>query len=181
MSGSRTYSPILSRATLGKRTGSDDDAAPGVVRLLGPRKESGGGGSNSRFRKRGAGVTGEPPLVRILARVSTRPRTALLVLLLFVASPALYFFGRAAHRLEDDKRPLTEPGRFAEDLPRVSNEGRSKLRPGPWKPPVLPPEVFREVPPEECEPSSLTDKIVHPSEYEFGCDEIEVTKKEKIV
>eukprot|EP00903_Cladosiphon_okamuranus_P005886 g5821.t1 len=41
-----------------------------------------------------------------------------------------------------------------------------------WQPPVLPMEVFRDVPPDECLRSPLWEKKVDPSEYEFGCDEI---------
>ncbi|CAM9809401.1 unnamed protein product, partial [Ectocarpus sp. 6 AP-2014] len=43
----------------------------------------------------------------------------------------------------------------------------------PWKPPVLPVEVVRDVPPEECLRNPLWDKVVDESSYEFGCDEIE--------
>lgn len=44
-----------------------------------------------------------------------------------------------------------------------------------WEPPVLPAEVFRDVPPEECLQSPLWTKSVNPSDYEFGCDEILVS------
>lgn len=40
---------------------------------------------------------------------------------------------------------------------------------------VLPAEVFRDVPPEECLQSPLWRKRVDPSDYEFGCDEIYVS------
>ena len=44
-----------------------------------------------------------------------------------------------------------------------------------WKPPVLPVEVFRDVPPEECVRNPLWEKKVDPTDYEFGCEEINVS------
>lgn len=58
------------------------------------------------------------------------------------------------------------------------NTGRMEWRRAtlsPWKPPVLPAEVFRDVPEEECIPSPLLRKKVNPSDYEFGCEEIYVS------
>lgn len=119
---------------------------------------------------------------QVIRGITTNPRTMLLGMLVFLASPSLYFFGREAHRQEDKQRRLTEPRwptepqRSAADLevpePRQAHTAPPTVP--PWKPPVLPPEVFREVPPEECSRSELFEKIVDPSDYEFGCDEIEV-------
>lgn len=164
MSGNRKYSSIFSRGPLGKQTGSDDETFPATVRVPGAKRETGG----SRFRRRGGvGASGGRPVVRFLVRTITNPRTILIGVLIFVATPAVFFFGRASQRLEDSRR-LTEPQRLAVDLDVPDEQSR------PGEPPVLPPEVFREVPPVECTPSSLLEKVVDPSDYEYGCDEIEV-------
>lgn len=167
MAGSRKYSSIFSRGSLGKRTGSDDETLPSAARVPGPRRETAG----SRFRRRGgAGGGRSRPLVGLFVRAITNPRAVLLGVLVFTATPALYFFRRTVHRQEENRR-LTEPQRLAADL---DAEGRQSEPEPPWQPPVLPPEVFREVPSEECAPSELLEKTVDPSDYEFGCDEIEV-------
>ena len=57
---------------------------------------------------------------------------------------------------------------------RHSSEVRDYMR-SSWKPPVLPVEVFRDVPPEECVRNPLWEKKVDPTDYEFGCEEINVS------
>lgn len=171
-SGSRTYSSTLSRAPLGKRPGPDVETLPSAVRVVVPGNKREAGASRIIRRRRGAG--GVPPLAKLFARGIANPRSILLGVLIFVASPALYFFGRAAHR---DTRRLTKPQRLAAELETPERSRRPRQTVPPRTPPVLPPEVFREVPPEECSPSSLSEKTVDPSEYEFGCDEIEVRRE----
>lgn len=176
----------LSRSLLGKHAGSHDEMLPAAA-----GKERENGGERSRFSRKRAGGAGAGGRVlrqvrRQIIRGVTNPRFMFFVgLLFFMASAAgLYFFGRVAHCQEDEQRRLTEPQRLTPDLPAAVVVVPERLQPElnqpapptvpPWKAPVLPPEVFREVPPELCSPSKLTEKIVDPSDYEFGCDEIEV-------
>lgn len=63
-----------------------------------------------------------------------------------------------------------------ERIKRKHSEWHRKATMSPWRPPVLPVEMFRDVPPEECLRSPLTEKRVNPSDYEFGCEEIYVSK-----
>ena len=64
-----------------------------------------------------------------------------------------------------------------ERIKRKHSEWRRKATMSPWQPPVLPVEVFRDVPPEECLRNPLTEKRVDSSDYEFGCEDIYVSKK----
>lgn len=80
--------------------------------------------------------------------------------------------------------PPTAPPAAQEDLDkenerikRKHSEWRRKATMSPWQPPVLPVEVFRDVPPEECLRNPLVEKRVDASDYEFGCEEIYVSKK----
>lgn len=172
---------------LGKHAGSRDEMLPAAA-----GKERENGDERSRFRRKRAGGAGAGGGVlrqvrRQIIRGVTNPRFMFVGLLFFMASPALYFFGRVAHLQEDEQRRLTEPQQLTPGLPAAVVVVPERLQPElnqpapptvpPWKAPVLPPEVFREVPPELCSPSKLTEKIVDPSDYEFGCDEIEVRQK----
>lgn len=56
-----------------------------------------------------------------------------------------------------------------------SRELREDKKKSSRTPPVLPVEVFRDVPPEECVRSPLWEKRVDASKYEFGCEEINVS------
>ena len=74
--------------------------------------------------------------------------------------------------------PLTPERASGREEDRIHGErsgGRREEGKKPsWKPPVLPVEVFRDVPPEECVRSPLWEKKVDPTDYEFGCKEINV-------
>lgn len=223
MAGTRKpYASIFSRSSLGvlgRRLPVDSadgaNGLPSTIRVPATKRET--SGSKSRMRG-GAGGTGGVagaaggrttlPLVGLLVRVIANPRTLLFGVLVFVSTPALYFFGRGqAHRQENGRR-LTEPLNFgvefavpetqqqqqrdsggeqtplknAVDDALLEGERRRISRPTPpsSKPKpraLLPVEVFRDVPPEECLPSPLWTKQVDPSEYEFGCEEIEVREE----
>ena len=71
------------------------------------------------------------------------------------------------------RAPGNEGGR--EDRRHGGRKGETKPS---TRPAVLPVEVFRDVPPEECLRSPLWEKKVDPSDYEFGCDEINVSRSQ---
>lgn len=152
----------------------------------------------------GDGAGGKQLLVRFLVRSITNPRTLVLGLVAFVMAPSLYLFSRSADwKKGSGVGRLAEPQGSAGDADLGSRHQPPTLRPlptlprqeeaeqhanertaaetsttPPLKPPALPVEVFREVPPEECLPSPLWEKNVDPAEYEFGCREIEVRGRE---
>ena len=68
-----------------------------------------------------------------------------------------------------------------ERIKRKHSEWRRKATMSPWQPPVLPVEVFRDVPPEECLRSPLAEKRVNPSDYEFGCEDIYVSVQRSLL
>lgn len=71
--------------------------------------------------------------------------------------------------------PKEHSGKEKKKKEKKKHRHLGKETSSPWKPPVLPAEVFRDVPPEECLPNSLVNKKVDPSVYEFSCEEIEVS------
>lgn len=89
--------------------------------------------------------------VRGLVQLLTRPRTFTLVAVFLLLAPPLWFASRTAVPV----------------IP-VAAELEERI-------PVLPVETFRDVPPEECLRSPLWNKKVDPSEYEFGCEKINVS------
>lgn len=140
----------------GTRTGSDCETLPSAVRASGSNRETGG----SKFRRKGR----DRPLVRLCVRGITNPHTILVGVLAFVATTALCFFGRAAHRRENGRR-LTALQEFAADVDVPERESQ----PGPQtvisKPYVLvQSEVFREVQSEEWPPAPCRKRPwTHPS------------------
>lgn len=166
MASNANFSSRGSLDALGKRAGRDPEAPSSDRRSPGTRRETA-----KKIRKRGRGGSGGgSPLLRFAVRAITDPRARIVLFVSFVAAPAIYFFGRNAGRQEASRR-LADPQRFAVNV----DVGVGGERPrASHRTPELPPEVFREVPAEECLPSPLWEKRVDPSEYEFGCEDIEV-------
>ncbi|CAB1119436.1 unnamed protein product [Ectocarpus sp. CCAP 1310/34] len=164
MPGVRKPASYVARNSFGGQQEADNNAVHSTIPIHGTNKKMG-----REPRRDTGGTRARPPLlVRILVRSVTDPRVVTLLVLTAVTSPALFFFGRDAHRPEgtrtsrlqtdpDPRRPATAvlfPRTLQQPslLPLRSQQqpltpGQQQQQPGSMPPPTE--ETVKDKPVEE--------------------------------